>query len=347
MANGLTTPSGVCSGFNNFNVMYAMTLSQVNELVRYLQSSSFIDNIQLLFNTPVENIVSLRIYPFDVKNHHPSASLGDTEILINVVQTDVEGFSLNPVPSPPLNLGSYTIPLHFHNFLDYAPYTKIELYLPYIGFVQLDTNAVMNKTISVEYVVDYFSGKCTAYVTSGYSESTNKIILMREGSIGADVPIGGGQGAQIAKNMLSMGLGAVSGAVSLGAGAVVSGMAKKRRSTRRASIGGTVSEGASYIAETTANAITAAQVHIDKGGSAQATSGFYAPQQCYLIITRPRPAASEEYAKYHGIPSADEAYCKNLSGYTIAGEVFPEGLSNATLDEIEEIEEILKSGIIL
>lgn len=148
MSNVIQTPSIAMSGYNTFNMFYALTRQQVGDLLTELNTSTFIDNIQLLFEKPIENVVNLRVYPFDVKSHHPASVAGDSNVIINVVTMETQGFSLNPVPSPPFNLGRIAIPKNYNNFLDYSPYTKIELYLPYIDFVTLDTNLVMGKTIS-------------------------------------------------------------------------------------------------------------------------------------------------------------------------------------------------------
>ena len=156
MSHKIQTPSIVMSGINNFNSFYALTRAQVDELLSELNTATFLDNIQLLFESPIENVVNLRIYPFDIKEHHPASTLGDSNIFINVVQMSTKGFSLGVVPSPAFNLGKIEIPKYYDNFLDYSPYTKIELYLPYVDFVTLDTNLVMGKTISIDYVVDYF-----------------------------------------------------------------------------------------------------------------------------------------------------------------------------------------------
>ena len=67
MSNIVQTPSIAMSGYNNFNMFYALTRQQVGDLLTELNTSTFIDNIQLLFETPIENVVNLRVYPFDVK----------------------------------------------------------------------------------------------------------------------------------------------------------------------------------------------------------------------------------------------------------------------------------------
>lgn len=346
MSNIVQTPSTEMSGYNTFNMFYALTRSQVASLLTELNTATFIDNIQLLFETPIENVVNLRVYPFDVKAHHPVGfAIEDSSIIINVVGMETKGFALNPVPSPPFNLGRIQIPTYYNNFLDYSPYTKIELYLPYVDFVTLDPSLVMGKTISIDYVVDYFSGKCTAFISVEETVNGNtvsNIIMERDGTIGVEVAIGGGRGADIARNMLKLGIGATAGAVSMGAGAVSLGMAKTAGSVASA-----VGMSAGYLANTTVNAIQAGQTHITKGGSAQPAINFYAPQNCYLVITRPRVAEPNTYAHDFGRPSGKTAVLGSLTGFTVVDSIHVEGLATATADEVTEVERLLKQGVIL
>lgn len=338
MSNIVQTPSTPMSGYNNFNVFYALTRDQVADLLTELNTSNFLDNIQLLFENPIENVVSLRVYPFDIKGHHPSSVASDGKIIVNVVTMEAEGFSLNPVPSPPFNLGKILIPRSYNNFLDFAPYTKIELYLPYIDFVTLDTNVVMGKTISIDYVVDYFSGKCTAFISVEETVDgviTSNIIMERDGNIGVEVAIGGGRGADIARNMLKFGIGASAGVTAFTAGINASNPL----------VGTSMSVG--FLANTTVNAIQAGQTHITKGGSPQPAINFYAPQNCYLIITRPNVAVPSSYGRNFGRPSGKTATLGDLTGFTVVDSIHVEGLDTATSDEITEVERLLKQGVIL
>lgn len=348
MSNIVQTPSIAMSGYNTFNMFYALTRSQVASLLTELNTSTFIDNIQLLFETPIENVVNLRVYPFDIKAHHPAGVAEDSSIIINVVTMETEGFSLNPVPSPPFNLGRIQIPTYYNNFLDYSPYTKIELYLPYVDFVTLDPSLVMGKTISIDYVVDYFSGKCTAFISVEETVDGNTVsnlIMERDGTIGVEVAIGGGRGADIARNMLKLGIGATAGTVSIGAGAVSLGMAKTAGTA--GSVASAVGMSAGYLANTTVNAIQAGQAHISKGGSAQPAINFYAPQNCYLVITRPNVVTPSTYNHDFGRPSGKTAILGSLTGFTVVDSIHVEGLATATSDEITEVERLLKQGVIL
>lgn len=343
MSQELQKPSYVMSGKTGFTDFYTMTRSEVTELCGYLQTASFLDNVQLLFQTPAENIVSLRCYPFDVKN-----AMGitgeDEDVYISVVNTGVKGSLASIYSMPIFNLGSITIPEHFNSFLDYAPYTKIELYLPYIGFVNLDVNEVMGKTIVIEYVVDVFSGKCTAFI-SRVIDGNKTIIMEADGTIGIDVQIGGGQGAEIARNMLKLGIGATAGAISLGSSAISAGMSKTAGSVDN--IASLTGASAGYLANTTVNAIQAGQTHISKGGATQSGINFFAPQNCYIVITRPNVVIPDSYNRDFGRPSGKTATLGTLTGFTVVDTVHVEGLSTATSDEVSEVERLLKQGVIL
>lgn len=348
MANIVQAPNARCYGANKFNAMYALTGEQVASLVDYLTSATFIDDIALLFNTPIENVISLRAYPFDVPTHHASQTGTDTAIKISTVETDVQGRYLASYPLYPISVGSMVITPHFNNFLDYAPYTKIELYLPFVGFVNLDNSLVMGKALFIDYVVDLFSGKCTAFLSVANSienKSNADIIMTCDGTIANDIQLGGGQGAEIARNMLKLGVGATAGTIATVAGAIASGGA----STAVSAVGavGAISSGTSLLANTAINAITAGQVHISKGQPTQPTINTYAPQRPYLIFTRPNVNEPSTYARDYGKPCGKTFTLGALTGFTVVDSIHVEGLATATSDEVTEVERLLKQGVIL
>lgn len=326
-----TTPSNPgtnVNASNNFNNKYALTRAQVNALLNELNTQTFIDNIQLLFESPVENLISLRCYPFDVKNRAPATR--DTNIIINVVTMNTQGAALGHVTQPMISLGSLAVPTQFGNFLDYAPFTKVEMYLPYIGFMTLDTNEVMGKTLSIQYAVDYMSGMGTAFVSAD-----GVMIYTGEGKVGVDVPLGGRNSAEIAKNNLMNGINTAGGVASTAAAFATGGVAA----------GAIV--GLKTLASTTASVIQGNQGHVTKGSIGSSANGFYAPQNAYLIITRPTPAEPTSYVSQYGRPSGRSELLDSLTGYTVVDSVHVEGISNGTQDEITEIERLLKSGVIL
>lgn len=326
MSNLLRLPSPEMKGHTNFTAFYALNRPQVRKVCDYLQTATFLDNIKLLFQNPANNIINLKCYPFSVKS-----ALGytdeDTKIKISDIETDCKGCKIDDDVLPIFDLGSIFIEEYFYSFLDYAPYTKIELYLPYIGFITLDTNMVMNREISIQYVIDIFTGKCTAFISRGSAEDKN-IIMSCDGNIGIDIQIGGGQNAEIAKNMLSLG---VTASTQLATGVPLFN----------------TPESVNLLANSGINIIQAGQQHINKGNLTQSAIGFYAPQNCYLIITRPSPEYPNNYNHTVGRPSGKTATLGDLTGYTVVDSIHVEGLDTATSDEVTEVERLLKQGVIL
>lgn len=354
MSRTVQTPSINSNGVTDMNSRYALTRAEVNDLVTELNTPGFLDNIAKLFSSPIDNIISLYKFPFDVKAQSPAwqASTDDFLIINIVTTTSAKGIFMNPASMPLLDIGTAQIPRYFNNFMDYAPYTKIELYLPYIGFVTLDNDLVVGNTISIKYAVDLFTGKCTAFVLTGTGENET-LIMTRDGVIGMQIQISGGTGADISRSMLRMGIGAAVGAVSLGAGAIASGAGVNKAGEATGgtvgSIAGTVSSAAGYMGSTAINAITAAQVNVHKNGSTDANNGFYAPQNAYLIYTRPTVARPSSYDATIGRPSGKTKQLQQLTGFTVVEAVHVEGSGfvTATGDELTEIERLLKTGVIL
>lgn len=69
------------------------------------------------------------------------------------------------------------------NFLDYEPYQKVEIYLPFIGFQKLDTDRVIGHTIKIIYVCNLYTADCTCYI---YSD--NVMFKAFTGKYGFDYP---------------------------------------------------------------------------------------------------------------------------------------------------------------
>ena len=72
-----------------------------------------------------------------------------------------------------IDCGSIQIAETFNSALDYAPFSRLTIFLPFIGFQELDVSMVMNNTLHIVYTVDVLSGRCLAklFVTIGENES--------------------------------------------------------------------------------------------------------------------------------------------------------------------------------
>lgn len=115
--------------------------------------------------------------------------------------------------------GRINIPNKYNNFLDYEPYTTVEIYIPFIGYVELPTDLVMGKQIDLAYDINIETGVANAIlmndfdVTIGndneneevYNYKNYNIIYIGSCVVCYDMPIVRTNSAQQSRN-LTMGM---------------------------------------------------------------------------------------------------------------------------------------------
>ena len=182
--------------------------------------------MEKLFNETADALVSLMCFPFNISTL-PGVSLGDGNIIAGNLNTGIPARVLGS-PYVSINWGAVTLNEYWGNFLDYAPHTKLELYLPWsTGFVPLDPHQCVPGSVSVTTNIDLQKGTCTHNVFAG-----NAVLGVYEGQCGYEVPL-------LASNFSAKLAGATVAAVSTvvtagaaaavgGASAISSGMAMKQ-----------------------------------------------------------------------------------------------------------------------
>lgn len=287
------------SGLNLLTTSYVMTEQQIKQLANFLWGATFLQNLKLVNNSPIENIVGCKIMPIAISGNNSVVQIGN-------VDTNVNGAVVSSVPV--VTIGSLSIGKLYDNFLDYAPYTQITLFLPFIGFTEIDTNVVVDNTLSIKYVFDIVTGTCKAmlYVNDIYYTSYN-------GSCGIDVPLVASNRAQVESQFLSS---VINGAISGNVGGIVD-----------AGIG--------------------AQYHSQSSGSYSPTCGWQETKQAYAIINRPTCQYPETYGHNIGYPCKLSRSLNTLRGFTVCdSNVDLSGIS-CTEMERQEIYNALTSGVYL
>lgn len=294
-----------------FVTLYTPTLAQLNNLANYLWSNDIASVIQKMFANPMDAIIGLAILPGTVP------SVGARAVTVGNVNT---GISMNLVSSQfyTVDCGTITILNYSGSYLDYNPHTKIEIYLPYIGMRQLNADDVMGKSVHVVYHVDALSGACVAYI-----QVNGTVLYSFLGQCACSVPISGGDYTQVINGVLNI------------AGAI---------GTTIATGGASAPLAVSSIASTALNG--GLKTSVEKSGAVSGTGGLLAIQRPYLIITTPRQCLPREQNKMIGYPSFITETLSTLSGYTEVNQIHLENV-HATGDELTEIENLLKGGVIL
>ena len=291
------------SGIGVLTSTFHMTKERLVQLGQFLWGSSIFDEFSLINNNPIENIISCKAIPYAISGTTQEITLGN-------VKTGVNGEKISQNFSKQ-TIGSVAIAEHYKNFLDYAPYTNVIIYLPYIGFKELDASLVMGKTIRIEYTLDVITGGCLAQIYVG------KIRLYEfTGNIGVDISITASNRAQVESAYINAGVGVVSSAMS-------------------GNVTGAVN---SIIGAATS------QYHYSGTGNPNPSCVASTNRTCYVVIDRPQYQPLKAFNHTRGRMCCLSKTIGNLKGYTVCDSNIDISGISATDEEKDEIVNILSTG---
>lgn len=317
-----SSASVVRSGFLN---VYKMTEAELNKVCGALYSDTLLDAVKSVFVNPLDFIVSLMIFPCapnvastptNIKFGKWDAALtGATALGVSITGNKLEnGFSVE-------DFGSINIPENWGNFLDYSQ-TTIELYLPFIGSVNIDVSECMGGSISVSYTIDYFTGMCVANVLCerSFPLPSGKFIPNRaqhafQGNCAIQVPLS-------AESYGSM-IGSLINACTQGISNPVAGFS------------GIMSDAVSG----------GMRPNVTSKGNIVANAGFCSVLYPYVRITRPITAEPDSYQEIMGYPSYINDNLGQCSGLCICDGIDLQGVSGATDNELNRIKQMCLEGV--
>lgn len=304
---GLPSLSAVDAGFIT---LFNPTLAQMNNLASYMWSDLFnIDGWKKIFADPMDAILGLSIVPVAVPNGP------EKEVKVGNIST---GVSMTVAASQyvVVDCGTLNVNEYWGSYLDYAPYTQAEIYLPYIGAHPISIDDIMNKPVHVVYHVDILSGACCAHVQCG-----GTVLYSFIGQCASSIPITGDNWTNV-----------INGAISI-AGSIGSMVATGGASAPMA------------IGQIASTAVNAMKPTVEKSGAMGGTGGMLGVQTPYLILTRPRQALPRDQNTFMGYPAFITEKLQDLTGYTEIDSIHLENVP-ATESELSEIEDLLKGGVI-
>ena len=298
-----TDTNVLSSGIGVLTSTFHMTKERLVQLGQFLWGASIFDEFSLINNNPIENIISCKAIPYAISGTTQEITLGN-------VKTGVNGEKINQNFSKQ-TIGSIAIAEHYKNFLDYSPYTNVIIYLPYIGFKELDTSLVMGKTLRIEYTLDVITGGCLAQIYVG-------TIRLYEftGNIGVDISITASNRAQVESAYINAGVGVVSSAMS-------------------GNVTGAVN---SIIGAATS------QYHYSGTGNPSPSCVASTNRTCYVVIDRPQYQPLKAFNHTRGRMCCLSKTIGSLKGYTVCDRNIDISGISATDEEKDEIVNILSTG---
>lgn len=290
--------------------VYNPTQAQVDAFGSWLWSSDLVEQIKKLFNDPMQAIIGIH------KVFATPATGGSQNIKCGYIDSGVPAAVVTSQYTT-VDCGTVRLNEYFGNVFDYAPYTEVSLYLPFIGIVKLDIADVMRSSINVKYHVDVITGACLADVKVT-RDGGGGVLYQYSGSAIVTYPLSSGSYASALTGILSI------------AGGVAA----------------TIASGGALAPAALGAAVGVSRLHTDvqKSGSFSGAAGAMGSKKPYLIISRPQTAMPSSYKHLEGQPANHYTKLSKASGYVKVRSVIVSGL-NATDTELDMIQEALQQGV--
>lgn len=292
--------------------IYNPSQAQLNSFGAWLWSSDFVDQLLKLFNDPMQAIIGL--HKVFATPHISGSGTIKVGYLDSGVASNIVGNQYTTVDCGSVNLYEY-----YGNVFDYDPFTKVNLYLPFIGIVPLKVGEIMRSTIRIIYHVDVLTGACLAEVKIN-RDSAGGTLFQYSGNAAVQYPISSGSYMSI-----------ISGIMSLAGG-----------------VAGTIATGGAAMPVLLGAGASVGRMHTDisHSGGFSGNAGAMGIKKPYLIIDRPQTALAKNFPNYIGYPSNTTVKLSSCSGFTKVHEIHLENVP-ATNNELSDIEMKLKGGVII
>lgn len=192
-----------------FNAKFALNGTGVTELANYIISPGIIASI---FQNPSDWLSSLSLYPFNVVY---DGTFSSRHLQVASFETDIP---CTDVASPFgwFNLGEYFVERKYNNFADFNGYTRIQVWLPYYGFVEVSPNDVIGKYMEFALSVDYNNGQGVYYISvsdtpiaplekpqfAGNIYENCRVISVNTFQLGYTIPLGSTNTAEVYRNII-------------------------------------------------------------------------------------------------------------------------------------------------
>lgn len=161
-----TTPSTsfIACGLNN---AYMMNEQKVREFKDWLYTDDILSYLNKLFTSnPMDGIISLAVLPYT------PTTINNANIVIAGKQSSVQAPQISVQYEQFEFTYSGLSTKVWGNMMDYENGVKMELYIPFVGVVPLDTNECIYKKLILRYIIDNLTGLGTVALYSEPSQAT-------------------------------------------------------------------------------------------------------------------------------------------------------------------------------
>lgn len=294
----------------------------LQKLGAFLYGGTTQGTIASIIGDPINAIIQLTewaVTPVDGPSKSP--------VICNIAATELKMPTI-PNQFMQFDCGTIEIPREYSDFRDYEPYTRLSLFLPFVGDVNISTNdCITPHKIHVIYNIDFLSGAACAEVLVD-----EDVRYAYQAAMCAAIPVTSSDASRLLASLIGAAVGAIGGGAM---GGIVGGTAGSRMAA--SSLIGGVSEAALSPVN---------GIQIQRTGSISANTGLLGEMKPYVLVTRPISVVADQYKSLLGHPYQLDGTLGSQKGFVKVREVHLDGIT-ATEAEKTEIEQILKEGVIL
>lgn len=203
--NYLLTVNGKNTGaVTGFSTMFLVTPTELGLLNNALYTDSVLEELVQFITNPLETVVACRQTGLT-----PSHTTG-SQIVLGTYETNINAAKVtNTAESYTVNV---SIPWQYSDFRRMPQWTSATLFLPYVGWVNLNTSDFLDAdSLMIRCLLD-FAGCEVVYLVYGAEGEAGNPIGMYQGNFGADVPV---SNAQMGIGSMAAGVGIVAAATQL------------------------------------------------------------------------------------------------------------------------------------
>lgn len=315
--------------------LFKMTVNQLNDFGEAMIPKTAWQLLQVYFTNPLDAIIGILLIPVDAPTSGArTPALGDF--------TWPSAYPIINNEFCILDCGAIRIPPYWDSAFDFSPFTKFQVFLPFIGYRDIDADEIMGAGIHIKYYIDLCTGDCTAMIgrsaspEDAYGPRAIQIIAQYNGNCATRVPTGRiSHDSAVTASMSLLG-----SAINVG-GAIMGAALGNPGNISASQVANQVSGG-------TMTAVNGFKKEVQRSGNIAAAAGYMGITRPYIIRQIPRQDLPKEYKRLEGYPANKGGTLAQFAG---TGLNTVEAMELTGFDgfesEREELLSILRGGVIV
>ena len=189
---------------------YMLTASQLSTLMSNLNSDSIWTALSKFISNPINFIISLQAgYLYQHTGAVPNSYIKFGPYTFESCQGTLLNSNFCDI-----NLGTVNLTPYFNNYTDITE-TSVSLYLPYVGYVDLDVSKFINGSIKLHARVDTLTGSIIYYVYS-IRDGHEQLLNTFDGNCQLQIPVNSADYSRMYAGLFGTATAAVGGVTSIG-----------------------------------------------------------------------------------------------------------------------------------